>query len=129
MSKAEPFRGSMWQGEAPDPVVLRLVAPDGTVLQKADVSSISVSLYDLYDPLETVLWTDTLTVANVMFDTLQTDDYKFDSTGYNFRHQPTAANVAGCIAGRTYLFVYLVTPVTYPVQKHQGYLQVSAPGI
>lgn len=55
-----------------------------------------------------------LTVASVIFDTLQTDArWTVDATGYNFRHTiDVSTNEAFTIAGRNYLVEYLLTPTS-----------------
>jgi hypothetical protein len=51
-----------------------------------------------------------LTVANVIFDTVQTD---YAASNYNFKHTPSnAAYPAFTIAGRHYLAEYTITLVS-----------------
>lgn len=61
----------------------RVVGSDGDAIQQADVSSIAYAVRDITDPSTTVA-SGSLTVASVVYDTLQTDDWTVDSTGYNF---------------------------------------------
>jgi len=61
----------------------RVLAGDGAAAVQADISSIAYSVYDLDDTSSPS--TGTLTVSNVVYDTLQTDvRWTKDSTGYNF---------------------------------------------
>lgn len=73
------------------PVTLRdrLVDTDGTSVVQADVSSIAYAVRDTTDP-STVVASGSLTVASVIYDTLQTTGWTYDATGYNF-----AATLAG----------------------------------
>lgn len=56
----------------------------------------------------------TLEIANVIFDTLQTDDlWTVDDTGYNFRHTiDVCDDPAFEIAGRRYLVEYTLVPLS-----------------
>jgi hypothetical protein len=63
----------------------RLTAPNGTVLIQSDFSSGMLYVYDYRDP-QTLRYSVALTVASVIFNSLQQDGYwDKDSQGYNFR--------------------------------------------
>lgn len=62
----------------------RIIAATGTAIVQADVSSIAYSVRSVADP-STVVASGSLTVADVVYDTLQTTNWTADSTGYNFR--------------------------------------------
>ena len=80
-------------------------------------SQYSVTLLDRHDPDSRSVVTGhdgvSLTVANVIFDTLQTDErWTRDDTGYNFRHAlDVSTHAAFAEAGRDYLVEYRLTPV------------------
>ena len=84
---------------------------------QADLSAIqyTVYLFDDQDPdsRDAVAGSQRgVAVADVVFDTLQTDAiWTVDTTGYNFRHVlDVAAHQAFAIAGRRYLVEYQLTP-------------------
>lgn len=61
----------------------RVIDSDGDAVVQADVSSIAYAVRDIADPSTTVA-SGSLTVNSVVYNTLQTDDWTVDSTGYNF---------------------------------------------
>jgi len=136
MTHPAVMSGTMYEGEAPPPTVMRLVADDGaTLLKKVDgtlgVDTIELRVYDAYDAEEGLVVTKTLTgsgLNNVMFDTAQTDAYAFDNEGYNFRHQLTAADVAAFKGGHVYVFEYQIQPTAQKNQVHTSQLQVHGTG-
>ena len=66
--------------------VMARLQVDGANATQAVVSSITYKAWDTADS-GTVYASGTLTVADVVFDTLQTDGrWAADATGYNFRH-------------------------------------------
>lgn len=66
--------------------VMYRVMVDGDEMVQADVDTIEYAIYN-DDTREAVLALTSLTVANVVFDTLQTDErWTVDTDGYNFRH-------------------------------------------
>ena len=66
--------------------VMARLQVDGVNATQAVVSSITFKAWDTADS-GTVYASGTLTVADVVFDTLQTDGrWTADATGYNFRH-------------------------------------------
>lgn len=78
-------------------LLARLEDDDATALQQADISAITIKVYDKNDPANAIL-TDTLTVADVIYDTLQTGNgWMLDSAanpdpisglyGWNFRYK------------------------------------------
>lgn len=88
---------------------------DGADIQRANVSTIvySVFLLDEQDPdVRTVVTGHSavsLVVADVIFDTLQSDS---QASNYNFKHIiPINVSPAFTIAGRNYLAEYTITPV------------------
>lgn len=96
----------------------RVVGADGSNITQSDISSGVYSIYLLDDQDadgRTVVANHTaasLTIADVIFDTLQTDAiWTKDNEGYNFKHTIDISNdVAFAIAGRRYLVEYTLTP-------------------
>lgn len=94
----------------------RVRGHDGNDLTPSGVSAVAYSIYELddHDPDERDAVTGhsavSLTPANVLFATLQTDNL---ATGYNFRHTPPiGTSQAFTIAGRSYLVEYTITPTS-----------------
>lgn len=84
MSSTCPTSVSIYEDSS---VVLmaRILHTDRNPIQQADFGSITIKAYDLADT-STTTYAATLVVADVIFDTLQTDArWTKDSTGYNFR--------------------------------------------
>jgi hypothetical protein len=66
--------------------IMYRVMVDGDEMVQADVDTIEYAIYN-DDTREAVLALTSLTVANVVFNTLQTDErWTVDTEGYNFRH-------------------------------------------
>jgi hypothetical protein len=98
----------------------RAVGADGSPITQATISTVVYSIYllDDQDPDSRTAVTGhvavSLTVSDVIFDTLQDDDlWDKDDTGYNFRHTPdlTLGNIFA-VAGRLYLIEYTLTPTS-----------------
>ena len=80
---------------------------DGTAGLQADCSSIAMKAWKTTD-YDTAVLDVALTVANVVFDTLQTDGrWSEDSTGYNFRYD--VADTVCTVPGARYRFEAVVT--------------------
>lgn len=88
---AIPTKAQTWEGISPV-LMARIVDSDGAEILQAGLSAINYYIYDLDDP-DTQLSTSTLTIASVIFDTLQTGDpWTADGDGYNFLWKvPTAS--------------------------------------
>ena len=86
----------------------RVTNISGTNITQASLSSIYYSVFDMTTSQVVVAITQ-LTIANVVFDTLQTASiWTIDSTGYNFRHDfPASAIPEG---DHEYRFEYKFTP-------------------
>lgn len=89
---------------------------DGDDILQADISSIAYTAYllDASNPDARTAITGhsavSLTVADVIFDTLQTDEY---SSNFNFSHTPPIGTTnLFTIAGRDYLIEYTITPTS-----------------
>ena len=80
---------------------------DGANAEQADCSSITMKAWATSDFDSTVL-SESLTVASVVFDTLQTDGrWSEDTTGYNFRYD--VADSICTTPGTVYRFEAVVT--------------------
>ena len=99
-------------------LLARVVGSDGQPIVQADVTSAKYTVYllddqDADDRTPVTGHADvSLTVADVIFDSLQTDAlWTVDEVGYNFRHVlDVSANQAFTIAGRRFLVVFELTP-------------------
>ena len=76
-------------------LLARLTGDDGDAIVQADVSSAAYEVWDITDsPVVRITGATSLTVANVVYNTLQTDArWTKDSTGYNFAMVLPAASV------------------------------------
>ena len=73
----------MWEGASPV-CMARVVDSDDALVLQAGVASIAYAIVNLRTQL--VIATGTLTIANVIFDTLQTGHgWTLAGAGYNFR--------------------------------------------
>lgn len=106
------------QGSAPT-LMRRVTGNDGANITQSDITSGVYSLFLLDDQdadsrtAVTGHSAVSLTIASVVFDTLQDDDLwnDRDDIGYNFRHQiDISANAAFTLAGRRYEVEYTLTP-------------------
>ena len=93
----------------------RITDTSGSAITQASVSSIAYSVFDLTSGApDTATSTGTPTVADALYDTLQTDTAWTaaggDSTGYNFRYVLPASAVPD--GGHLYLVEYWITPTT-----------------
>lgn len=86
----------------------RVLGQSGSAIVQADVSSIAYSVYDKSDTT-TATTTGTLTVSDVIYNTLQTDSrWGKDATGYNFGwNVPASIFAAG---NKTYRIEVKITP-------------------
>lgn len=89
----EITEAAVWQGG--DAVLMKRVRNlDGTYLQQADVASIALTVYDRANAMAVVVGPLALTVASVIFNTLQPYDgvlWRIDRTGYNFKYRIAGA--------------------------------------
>jgi len=99
-------------------VLARWTDENGDAYQEADVLTITYSIVSLGDPDQTAETpvsghtTQSLVVADCMFDTLQTgDDWTEDDAGYNFRHF-LDDGTAFPLTGTTYKITYTVVTAT-----------------
>ena len=92
----------------------RMLGTDAAVVTQADITSIALNIFDVTDSANPVADGSnpvTVTVADVIFDTLQTDArWSKDSTGYNFRYDTLATQVP---TGATVVrFEFEITPAS-----------------
>ena len=100
-------------------LLARIVGQGGVNILPGDIDAIQYTVYLLDDQdadsrtAVTGHAAVSLTAADVIFSTLQTDPmWTVDAIGYNFRHVlDVSAHPAFAIAGRRYLIEYQLTPV------------------
>lgn len=91
MPDAKPIRGTVWEDSGCS-LMARILGVDGEYITQAGISTITYAVHRTDTGAEVIASTS-LTVANVVFDTLQTDSrWHADSTGYNFRMDAPAAS-------------------------------------
>lgn len=97
------FEGSSIQ------LMARVTGNDGSAINQATLDSITCKVFDSITGSE--ISTPTVTIADTVFDTLQTDSrWTKDSTGYNFLHAlPASALVDG---SKSYRVEYKFTPAS-----------------
>lgn len=78
-------------------VMARLRHVDGNLVTQATFQTIDVKVFDEESVTpDTPIFSDSLTISSVVFDTLQTDArWTRDSVGYNFRHQLAEQYMSG----------------------------------
>jgi hypothetical protein len=99
-------------------LLARIVGAGGANIVPADLQSVKYGVYLLDDQNPDARTAVTghadvsLTVADVIFSSLQTDPiWEVDDIGYNFRHViDVSEHAAFVIAGRRYLVEYQLTP-------------------
>lgn len=104
MDAHEVIAGTIWEGVTPH-LMARVLDGEAAAITQAGVSAIAWEVWDVDDSSgPTKIDDGTLTVADVVYDSLQNDARwqaaVGDGTGYNFRWACPAANFA--IGGRTY---------------------------
>lgn len=108
MPNIDVTKAAMWEDTGCQ-YMARIVGNDAAYITQAAITAITRKIYQLPD--RTLVATDSLVVANVVYDSLQTDArWTKDSTGYNFRDPLDAADFASGDA--LYRIEYLFDPVS-----------------
>lgn len=109
MPAAAVTQGVIFEDSGCSPMA-RLKGQSGGNVTQASLSAISYTVIDKTTQAVIVAATS-LTIADVIFDSLQTDArWTKDSTGYNFRHDLAAASFPE--GNTTYRVEYTFTPVS-----------------
>lgn len=110
MPSATPTSGTAYE-DGGATCMARVVGNNGANITQATINAATFKVFDLSELPGKQTGTGTLTVADVVFDTLQTDArWTVDSTGYNFRHTVPAS--AFPLGGRKYRVEYLFDPTS-----------------
>lgn len=105
-------------------------SPGGSYFQQADFASIKLKIFDMADPGSLVVPEVTLTVADVIFNSLQTNDttrWTIDTVGYNFRHVVRAAYLP--LGGRRYRLEYKFTPTGSTYDPFHAVVEIPTLGL
>lgn len=99
--------GSIWE-DYPTQLMARIVGNDGSYITQATISTITYKVIDTSDGT-VVVSNGSMTVASVVFDTMQSDSrWELDDVGYNFRAEIAGASFPS--SGRVYRVEVLFTP-------------------
>lgn len=87
-----PTKGEVYE-DSGAVLMARVQGEDATNITQAGTTAVTYKVFDADSTTpNTAVATGTLTVADVIFDALQTDArWTLDSTGYNFRHTMAAS--------------------------------------
>ena len=109
MATTGTIKASVWE-DGGATCMARVAGADGANITQASLSTITVTIFNRRTKAE-IVSVASLTVANVVFDTLQTDArWSLDSSGYNFRHTVAASSLA--TPGIVHAVEYKFTPAT-----------------
>lgn len=112
MEATDILKATTW--EDGDVTEMARVQIDGSNIAQSDIASIERKIFNINSSTpETALFTDTITVSDAVFDSLQTDArWDVDSTGYNFRDRiPGSKFASGAVTYRVeYWFTGSSTP-------------------
>lgn len=102
------IKGTALEG-AEIPIMARVTNLAGSLITQATIVSIAYKVFDKLDAaLTDIAQSSPLTVADVVFNSLQTDDsWTKDSAGYNFRYVTDPAELPE--GGATYRFEFTLT--------------------
>lgn len=106
--------GVVWQ-DAGASILARVYGHDGQPLLQTSISSLSRTVTEITDPTApaTIAGPTLLTLADVWYDTLQTDGrWKEDETGYNFLDPLPASVLPKRGQDAAYRVEYLLTPTS-----------------
>lgn len=114
MATAQVFIGTVFE-DGGAAIMGRVQIHDGSNAQQADITSITYSVFDVTGKTPDTAISGhsgaSLTVADVIFDALQTDSrWTKDTTGYNFRQNIAAT--AFPTGNHVYEVEYKFTPAT-----------------
>ena len=108
MKTTDLIRGELWE-DSTGYVLARVVGGDGEPLDEADVSSIARKIFNIDSSTTTPVDESDLSVADTIYDELQTgEDWgDEDATGYNFKD--TIAATIPIVGGNWYVVEYKLT--------------------
>jgi hypothetical protein len=105
-------------------------SPGGAYFQQADFDSIKLKIYDAAAPATLIVPEITLTISDVIFNSLQTSDsnrWTIDTTGYNFRHVVRAAHLP--TGGREARLEYKFTPAGVTYDPFHAVIRIPVMGL
>lgn len=92
-------------------LMARVVGPNAATVTSTMLSGITYSVYDTAEPSTSLVNASTLTIGDVIYDTLQTDArWSRDSVGYNFRFDTFSSELP--TGKRKYRYEFRFVPVS-----------------
>jgi hypothetical protein len=119
MGKSDPIIATVWEDTGAT-CLGRFVGQDAAAITQASLTSIAYKVYNLDSATPTTATaTGTLTIASVVYDTLQTSDDRWtvDSTGFNFLDTTAGAAANLATGDQRYRIEYTFTPASGEVFK------------